>query len=372
MKQIVRGGISHSPLKISAAFCFLLVVWIVFTIPAWGQNPPPDEPPSKPEQAPAPADESSPDESATIFPHSESSRYWISGQANIVFQWHPAFNSPYQGPNSLTPESQSATTHIFTLYTGFELTQTTEVLADLEDATGVGIGNAVGLAGITNLDDVRTVEGVQLSKGPYLARLMLHQIIPLSSERVQSDRGPMGLYSSLPARRIEIRIGKFDLADFLDNNTYGSDSHLQFLNWTVVNNGAWDYAANTRGYTDEAFLEYDDLHWAVRFAEALMPKMANGINLDADLARARSENLEFELHGKVAPRREGVLRLLFYSNQGNMGIYQRGRRKLSRWLDAEARNHGAPSPHDHEVRFRRQLRAASERLAGLVWPLGMG
>lgn len=222
----------------------------------------------------------------------------------------------------MTPEAQSATTHIFTLYTGFELTHTTEVLADLEDATGGGVGNSLGLGGITNLDDVRTVEGIQLSDGPYLARLMLHQIIPLSSDHVTSDRGPFGLATSLPARRIEFRIGKFDLADFFDNNTYGSDSHLQFLNWTVVNNGAWDYAANTRGYTDAAILEYDDHDWAVRFGEALMPKMANGINLDADLSRARSENVEFELHRKWVLHQEGVLRLLGYSNQGNMGSYK--------------------------------------------------
>ena len=50
------------------------------------------------------------------------------------------------------------------------------------------------------------------------------------------------------------------MADFFDLNTYGTDSHLQFLNWTVDNNGAYDYAANTRGYTDGLILEYDD-HW---------------------------------------------------------------------------------------------------------------
>jgi hypothetical protein len=288
--------------------------------PALAQDAPTDRP-SLP-SAPVPADDPATDDTPALFPHFESGRFWISGQANVVFQWHPAFRSPYQGPNSMTPEAQSATTHIITLFTGFQLTHTTEVLADLEDATGGGVGNALGLGGVTNLDDVRTVQGIQLSTKPYLARLMLHQIIPLSSDRVASNRGPMGLATSLPARRIEIRVGKFDLADFLDNNSYGSDSHLQFMNWTADNNGAWDYAANTRGYTDAALIEYDDHNWAMRFAEALMPKMANGINLDADLARARSENLEFELHRTVLRHREGVLRLLGYSNQGNMGIYK--------------------------------------------------
>ena len=95
-------------------------------------------------------------------------------------QWHPAFAAQYSGPNSLTTWAQSATTHVLTLYTGYELTHTTEVFADMEDATGSGIGNANGLAGYTNMDSVRLANGVPLSKSPYLARFMLRQIIPLT------------------------------------------------------------------------------------------------------------------------------------------------------------------------------------------------
>ena len=130
------------------------------------------------------------------------------------------------------------------------------------------------------------------------------------------------LATSLPARRIEFRLGKFGMADFFDLNTWGSDSHLQFLNWTVDDNGAYDYAANTRGYADGAPIEYDDHWWSVRFAEALMPKVANGIHLDADIARARAENLEFEARGKLIAHRAGTVRLLTYLNHANMGNYR--------------------------------------------------
>jgi hypothetical protein len=318
--------------QLALEFLSVLVVFLLAPRRIHAQTAPPDQ--SSPQSAPASSDDSAADGTPTLFPHSESSRYWISGQANVVFQWHPAFHSPYQGPNSLTPEAQSSTTHIVTIYTGLKLTQTTEILADVEDATGGGIGNALGVAGVTDLDDVRTVQGIQLSTAPYLSRLMLHQLIPLSSERVSADRGPMGLATSVPVRRIEFRIGKFDLADFLDSNSIGSDDHLQFLNWTVDNNGAWEYAADTRGYTYAAMVEYDDRHWAVRFAEALMPKIANGIHLDANLARARSENVEFELHRTVVPRREGTLRLLGYSNQANMGSY---RVAIENFLDSQTR-----------------------------------
>jgi high affinity Mn2+ porin len=288
------------------------------------QAPRPDRPDkSSPQSTTADDSAAAEDDAAlTLFPHSDASRYWISGQANIVFQWHPAFPAKYSGPNSLTPGAQSATTHILTLYTGYELSQTTEVFADVEYATGGGIGSAFGLAGYTNLDSVRTVQGIPLSQAPYLARLMLRQIFPLTQERVEAARDELHLATSLPARRIEFRIGKFDLVDFFDLNSFGSDSHLQFLNWIVDNSGAYDYAANTRGYTDGAILEYDDHWFTARFGETLMPKVANGINLDADIARARAENLELEARGKLIAHRKGVVHLLSYVNHGDMGNYR--------------------------------------------------
>jgi len=268
----------------------------------------------------------------TLLPHSDDTGYWISAQANVVFQWHPSFPAKYTGTNSMTPEAQSATTHVVTLYTGWEVTPTTELFADFEYATGGGVGRAFGLAGYTNLDSVRTVSGAQLSTTPYLARLMVRQIIPLSSEKTEAERDEFHLATSLPVRRLEFRVGKFDLADFFDLNTWGQDSHLQFLNWTVDNNGAYDYAANTRGYTDGAIVEYDDHWFAARFGVTMEPKAANGISLDADIARARSENLELQATGKLIARRSGVVRLLGYVNQADMGNYKQA---IAEFLDRE-------------------------------------
>src|SRR4029077_6128984 len=195
------------------------------------------------------------DDATTVFPHSDSTRYWISGQANVILQWHAAFRTAYSGPNSFRAHSENDTSKLYTLYSGYALSHTTEVFLDLESAGGHGLSDALGIAGFTNLD---VVPNPQLSQAPYVARLMLRQIIPLSSETVTAQRGPFALATTLPARRIEIRFGKFSMVDFFDLNTDGSDSHLQFLNWTADNNGAYDYAANTRGYTDGVILEYDD------------------------------------------------------------------------------------------------------------------
>lgn len=266
------------------------------------------------------------DTATTIFSHSETSRFWLSGQINVIFQAHPSFPAKYSGDNSLRTQAENATSRVMTLHTGVQLFKRTEILFDLESAGGRGISDALGLAGFTNLDVVRNPT---LGSKPYMARLMIHQVIPLSKETTKAERGPLSLATELPVRRLEIRAGKFSMPDFFDINSVGSDSHLQFMNWTIDNNGAYDYAADTRGYTYGVVFEYQDRNWAMRFGEALMPKVANGINLDLNLARARAENLECEFRRDFLPQRTGVVRFLTYLNHANMGNY---RQAIDRFL----------------------------------------
>jgi TM2 domain-containing membrane protein YozV len=160
-----------------------------------------------------PGEESPADLPTTVFPHSETSRFWVSGQMNFIEQWHPSFHSPYQGPLSLTPEGEHALSRVFTLFTGVELTSRAEVLFQLESAGGKGIGNGFGLAGFTNLD---VVHNPSLGSKPYVGRTMLHFIIPLSHDRTPTERNPLSVFRNLPARRLEIRLGKFQLVDFFD------------------------------------------------------------------------------------------------------------------------------------------------------------
>jgi high affinity Mn2+ porin len=255
----------------------------------------------------------------TMFQHSETSRYWVSGQDNIIFQYHPAFHALYSGTNSLQPHADYATSNVSTLFLGYELSKNTEAFLDLEEASGGGLSDALGLAGETDLDAVRNP---LLSKWPYIARVMVREIIPLSGKTVKAERGPFALAAEVPERRLELRGGKFGVADFFDLNNVGTDSHSQFLNWTVDNNGAFDYAANTRGYTYGVMAEYYDSNWEFRFAEALMPTVANGPDLVWNLRRARAENFELGLHPKLFANHATTLRLLSYVNHANMGMYR--------------------------------------------------
>ncbi len=263
----------------------------------------------------------------TLLPHSDTEWWWLSGQVNVVEQAHDSFPALYSGPHSFRATTERALSRVLTLYTGARLPQGWQVILDIESAGGQGLSDAFGLAGFTNLDVVRNPT---LGSTPYLARAMLGRVIPLSKDYVDVRRTALSLAPRLPKRRLEIWAGKMSVVDFFDVNAVGSDSHLQFLNWTVDNTGAYDYAADTRGYTYGLIVEYISPGWSLRGAEALMPTVANGLVLDWHVARARGENLELELQ----PTPSLEVRILGYLNRANMGSYTES-------IDAFLAGHGA-------------------------------
>jgi len=120
--------------------------------------------------------------------------------------------------------------------------------------------------------------------------------------------------------------------DFFDQNSVATDTHFQFTNWAIDNNGAYDYAADTRGYTVGIIADYEDRNWGFRFAEALMPKVANGIDLVWRPWQVHAENWEYELRHGIMPHKGGVVRLLAYMNHANMGIYRDAVREFEKGL----------------------------------------
>ena len=290
-------------------------------IPAYAQQPAPDPNNDAPSAAddPSTAPANAISDPEAIFPHFKSTRFWLSGQANFIFQAHPDFHADYSGKNSLSPNYEKATSRVLTLYTGFRINDSTELLVDLEEAGGAALSTGLGLAGNTDLDIVRNP---LLSKAPYLGRGMIHKVFALSKDKVENQRSFLSLFDELPRRRLEIRFGKFSMPDFFDVNSVGTDTHLRFMNWSVDNNGAWDYAADTRGYTVGFTADYEDRNWGFRFAEALMPKVANGIDLVWRPWQVHAENYEYELRHGLIPKKSGVIRLLAYTNYANMGIYR--------------------------------------------------
>jgi hypothetical protein len=276
-----------------------------------------------------PSPESAPDQGApTVFDHSDTSRYLLGGQANIIFQAHAPFHSPYAGTNSFLSRGEYKTSLIGTIYSGFELNPNprfaTDAIFDVEAAGGRGLSEALGLAGFTNLDVVRNPN---LGSKPYLARYEIHQVVGLSDRLVESSRNSFSLQPALPDVRLEMWVGRMSLPDLIDLNSVGTDSHLQFLNWSIDNTGSWDYAANTRGYTDALVLELTVRDLTGRYAIAAMPTVANGIDLDYAFHRASGQNVELELRGGPGThfnplKRKGAVRVLGFVNHANMGDYR--------------------------------------------------
>ena len=119
----------------------------------------------------------------TMLPHPDDTRYFVTGQANIIFQAHGPFHSPYEGTNSLLDRGEYKTSLVGTLFLGYELVRNParhlDAIYDEESAAGRGISEALGLAGFTNLDVVRNPA---LGPVPYMARVQLHQTIGLSEQ----------------------------------------------------------------------------------------------------------------------------------------------------------------------------------------------
>src|SRR5579859_69063 len=281
--------------------------------------PPSSQPSEEPKNSTDPSSATPDDSVETMSPHFRDTRFWLSGQTNFIFESHPGFHAAYSGPHSLSTHYEKATSRVLTLYTGVRLNDSTEILVDIEEAGGSALTTGFGLAGNPNLDIVRNPS---LSKAPYLGRGIIHKVIALSKDKVENQRNFLSLFDELPRRRLEIRFGKFSLPDFFDANSVGSDTHFQFNNWTVDNNGAWDYAADTRGYTVGLVADYEDRNWGFRFAEVLLPSVANGINLVWRPWQVHGENWEYELRHGVVPKKTGVIRLLAFTNYANMGIYR--------------------------------------------------
>jgi hypothetical protein len=300
------------------AFALLLAA-----IPALAQEPAFTAPLAQPSASDSPAapaaEPPSDDSTEAMLPHFKNSHFWLSGQANFIFQTHPDFPALHSGPHSLSGRYEKATSRVLTLYTGYRPTNSSELLFDLEEAGGSALSLGFGLAGNTDLDIVRNP---LLSKAPYVGRAEYHHVFAFSQDKIENERNVFSLFDELPRRRLEFRFGKFSMPDFFDLNSAGSDTHLQFVNWTIDNNGVWDYAADTRGYTVGAIADYEDRNWGFRFGEGLMPKIANGIDLVWRPWQAHAENFEYELRRGLIPKKAGVVRVLAFTNYANMGIYR--------------------------------------------------
>jgi high affinity Mn2+ porin len=244
-------------------------------------------------------------------------RWNLYFQATSIGQYHGSFTSPYSDYFSLQGRPEADTSLTSTIFFGFLLAPNTQFYFDPELAGGRGFSNTNGIANFPNGEMPRVSTA---TPKPYIARLYVTQDIALGSQREAVESDENQLSGSRPAKRYSITAGRFTVTDFFDNNRYTHDPRTQFMGWGVMYNGAWDYAADTRGYTWGWVHELHFPRWALRYGSAAMPRVANGLRFDRRLFRDRSDMFEGELRGHVR-QHQGAIRLLSYFNHADMGNY---------------------------------------------------
>lgn len=243
--------------------------------------------------------------------------FTLHAQETTVSQFRPAFHAPYTGEHSQTPEQQWASTLTSTLFTGLRLWPHAEVIFNPEISGGSGLSSAFGIAAFTNGEAFRVG-----SPEPkiYVARAFFQQMFPLGKARVLQEDAENKIQNYIPETYISLTAGKVSIADFFDNNGFSHDPRTQFLSWGLMSNGAWDYPANTRGYTPSAILELVSKRWEARYAISMMPATANGNVMDQHIGKANANTLELKYKYKLAGQ-NGKISMLGFYNTAFMGSY---------------------------------------------------
>jgi high affinity Mn2+ porin len=239
----------------------------------------------------------------------------VHGQTTFVEQYAPPFRSPYQGPNSLA-SNQGRETWDASLTAGFKLWQGAEFWIDPEIDQGFGLSNTEGVAGFTN--------GAAFKIGsvaPYarIQRYFIRQTINLGGETQKVDADLNQFAGSQTTDRLVITVGKFSISDVFDTNKYAQNPRKDFMNWALIDGGAFDYAADAWGYSFGASAEWYQGDWTLRGGLFDMSIVPNSTELDPTFD-------QFQWLGEIERRYTlwglaGKVAVTGFLSRGRMGTY---------------------------------------------------
>jgi len=239
----------------------------------------------------------------------------IHGQTTFVSQFAPSFRAPYRGQNSLDTNAGRETWDA-TLYAGLKLWQGAELWFNPEIDQGFGLSNTLGLAGFSSGEAYKLG-----ADDPYLRvpRAFIRQTIDLggASEKVSGD--DINTFAGKQsANRLVITVGKFSVSDIFDTVKYAHDPRADFLNWTLVDAGTFDYAADAWGYTYGATVEWYQGPWTVRGGLFDLSIVPNSIELD----RFHEFQIVYELeHSHEIAGQPGSIMFDGFVTRGRMGRF---------------------------------------------------
>ena len=247
----------------------------------------------------------------------EDERWNLLWQATSIGQAHGSFDAAYSGPLSLVNHPEKEASLTTTLFLGLRLDRDTQIYIDPEIAGGRGFSGVTGMANAPNGELPRVASA---TPKPYLARAYIQRDFGFGAAREAVEGDENQLAGTRPVVRYTIYAGRFTVTDFFDDNRYTHDPRTQFMGWAVMYNGAWDYPADTRGYTWGWVHELHTKNWSARFGQAAEPKVANGISFDRRLFRDRADMFEGERRWSVGEH-AGAVRLLGFLLHTDSGRY---------------------------------------------------
>lgn len=247
----------------------------------------------------------------------DSENFNAKFQSTYVWQTRPSINASYSGANSLQPQREKSYSFTATAAFGARLWPGSELYFSPEAAQGVPLSRLAGLGGFSNGEMART-SGPNLTV--YRARLFLRQSWGLGGgqEKVESDMNQLA--GMADKRRVVLTVGNLSVTDIFDDNVYSHDPRTQFLNWSIMTHGAYDFAADARGYSSGIALEYFYDDWALRAGRFAQPREPNQLKLDYGIDKHYGDQIELE-HAHTLAGQPGKVRVLAFRNYAKMSRY---------------------------------------------------
>ena len=246
----------------------------------------------------------------------ETDRFAFHAQATYVNQYDPPFSAPYKGQNSLAPNIGRETSDI-TLYAGVRLWQGAEAWINPELDQGFGLSGSVGIAGFPSGEAYKVGADYPYTR---LHRAFLRQTIDLGGEVQKVDAGLNQFSGSQTSDRLVFTVGKFGVVDVFDTNKYAHDPRGDFLNWTILDTGTFDYAADAWAYTVGAAVEWYQGPWTLRGGVFDLSIAPNTTHLDPTFG-------QFQWVGEIERRysiwdQPGKVAITGFLTRGRMGSFQ--------------------------------------------------
>lgn len=268
-----------------------------------------------------------------LFATAQEAEQWnIHAQSTYVWQHKPAFNARYDGPNSLSTEAEKSYSFTATAAFGLRLGADTELYFDPELSQGVALSGLVGLSGFTNGELAKT-SGAKPTL--YRARLFVRHTIGLGGEHTAVESASNQLADRQDGRRVVLTVGALSMLDLFDANRTAHDPRTQFMNWALMTHAAYDFAADSRGYTYGVAAEYFGDGWSARVGRLALPRVPNELQLDGRLGRHFGDQAEVTRDYQLG-NQSGTARLLVFRSRARLATYADA-------LDAVAATNATPT-----------------------------